>query len=82
MLLSWFSSKNNTMKLQNLLNLNPQKKALKQAQELVWEAMEEFSPQSQKALAKKALELSEDCADAYSILATLTSSQKKGNRAL
>ena len=42
---------------------------LDQAQSLVWDAWEAPSPKKRIALAREALELSPDCADAYSLLA-------------
>jgi tetratricopeptide (TPR) repeat protein len=47
---------------------------LEQAQDLVYDAMEATSPKRRVALARQALELSRDCADAYVLLAEETDS--------
>lgn len=66
------------MNLDNLVLFDTEKSsASDQAQEFAWDAMDEFDPKNRRALANKALELSEDCADAYCILAGATSSIKK-----
>lgn len=52
------------------LEKKPAKKAaLEAAQELIWDAWEESSIKKRIAMARKALELSPDCADAYVVLA-------------
>ena len=49
-----------------------EKEAMSQAQDLMYEAWESSSPDDRVALARKALELSPDCADAYVLLADET----------
>jgi tetratricopeptide (TPR) repeat protein len=48
-----------------------------QAQELVWDAWEAETPEKSIALAKKALKISPDCADAYNVLAIHETSEEK-----
>jgi len=65
------------MKLGNLICFELEPTALDQALEFAWDAMDEPDPKKRKELANKALELSEDCADAYCILAEGVRSAKK-----
>jgi len=53
----------------SLENAPPPATALEQAQELIYDAFETDDPQRRVDLAEQALEVSEDCADAYVILA-------------
>lgn len=62
------------MKLGNLICFEPEPTALDKAREFAWDAMDEFDPKKRKELAQKALDFSEDCADAYCILGGLTRS--------
>jgi hypothetical protein len=50
---------------------------LSKAQDLMYKAFESHDPMEQVELAKKALELSPDCADAYVLLAEQTQSRKE-----
>ena len=50
---------------------------LSQAQDLMYEAFESHDPKERVELARKALELSPDCADAYVLLAEQTKSRKE-----
>lgn len=50
---------------------------LEQAQELIYQAYEETSPKRRAEIARQALKISPDCADAYSILAETERSPEK-----
>jgi tetratricopeptide (TPR) repeat protein len=60
----------------------PPSTPLEEAQELIWDAWEESSSEKKVALARKALDLSPDCADAYVLLAEETARDLREARAL
>ncbi len=51
-----------------------EKNPLKKAQDIIYDAWEVTDPKRRVALARKALEISPDCADAYALLAEETAS--------
>jgi tetratricopeptide (TPR) repeat protein len=56
--------------------------ALREAQNLMYEAWDARSPQQRTALARQALEISADCADAYNLLAEQATTNLEHARAL
>jgi tetratricopeptide (TPR) repeat protein len=60
-----------------LSRLSPQEKKRRQAQELAYDALEEPDPKKAEALARQALALDPDCADAFHALADATKSSSE-----